>query len=48
MKKGCICVLSVDDTLFAGSYAKFLEQEIRSLGVSSDECDHSFQLRDEG
>jgi hypothetical protein len=48
LKKGCICVVYVDDTIFAGPDAKMLEQEIRSLGVASDECDHSFQLRDEG
>jgi hypothetical protein len=38
----------VDDTIFAGPYAKMLEQDIRSLGFASDECDHSFQLIDEG
>jgi hypothetical protein len=38
----------VDDTILVGPDAKMLEQEIRSLGVASDECDHSFQLRDEG
>jgi hypothetical protein len=48
LKKGCICVVYVDDTIFAGPDAKMLEQEIRSPVVASDECDHSFQLRDEG
>jgi hypothetical protein len=40
LKKGCTCVVDVDDTIFAGPDAKILEQEIRSLGVASDECDH--------
>jgi hypothetical protein len=48
MKKGCMCFIYVDETIFAGPYAGLLEQEIRSLRVASDECDHSFQLRDEG
>jgi hypothetical protein len=48
MRKGCICVVDVDDKIFAGPEAALLEQEIKSLGVESDECHHSFQLRDEG
>jgi hypothetical protein len=42
-----MCVVYVDETIFAGPDAKMLEQEIRSPGVASDEFDHSFQLRDE-
>jgi hypothetical protein len=48
MKNGCICVVCVDDTLFAGPEAALLEQEVKSFGVASAECHHSFQLRDEG
>jgi hypothetical protein len=48
MKEGCICVVYVDDTIFAGPDADKLSAEIKSLGVSSDETQHSFQLRDEG
>jgi hypothetical protein len=48
MKAGCICVVYVDDTIFAGSDADKLAAEIKSLGVSSDENQHSFQLRDQG
>jgi uncharacterized protein (DUF58 family) len=48
MKDGCICVVYVDDTIFAGPDADKLSAEIKSLGVSSDETHHSFQLRDEG
>jgi hypothetical protein len=48
LKKGYICVVYMDDTIFAGPDAKILEKEIRSLVVALDECVHSFQLRDEG
>jgi hypothetical protein len=48
MKKGCGCVVYVDDRIFARPEAALLEQEIKSLGVASDECHHSFQLRVEG
>jgi hypothetical protein len=48
MKKDCICVVYMDDTMFAGPDALLLEREIKSLGVKEDKCDHSFQLRDEG
>jgi hypothetical protein len=48
MNKGCICVVDVDDTIFAGPEAALSEQEIKSLGVAYDECHHSSQLRDEG
>jgi hypothetical protein len=44
MKKGCICIVYVDDTIFAGPEAALLEQEIKSLGFASDECNRSFQL----
>jgi hypothetical protein len=36
LKKGCMCGVYVDDTIFAGPYAKMLEQETISLGVASD------------
>jgi hypothetical protein len=48
MKDGRICVVYVDDTIFAGPDADKLSAEIKSIGVSSDETQHSFQLRDEG
>jgi hypothetical protein len=46
MKKGRICAVYVDDTIFTGPEVALLEQEIKSLGVTSDECHQSFQLRD--
>jgi hypothetical protein len=48
MKKDCICVVYMDDTIFAGPDASLLEREIKSLGVKEDQCEHSFQLRYEG
>jgi hypothetical protein len=48
MKSGIICVVYVDDTIFAGPESDKLATEINSRGVSNDENQHSFQLRDEG
>jgi hypothetical protein len=48
MKKGFIYVVYVGDTICAGPDAALLEQDIKSLGVTYDECHHSYQLRDEG
>jgi hypothetical protein len=48
MKAGCICVAYVDDKIFAGPDADKLSADIKSMGVSSDENQHSFQVRDEG
>jgi len=43
-----ICVVYVDDTIFAGSSGEVLEAEIANLGICSDRNVHSFQLRNEG
>jgi hypothetical protein len=48
MKAGCICVICVDYTIFAGPDADKLAAEIISMGVISDKNQHSFQLQDEG
>jgi hypothetical protein len=48
MKKKCIYVFYVDDTIFVGPNASLLEREIKSLGIKEDQRDISFQLRDEG
>ena len=48
MKKDVICVVYVDDTIFAGPDVKKLEAEIKGLGVPSDEVQHTFELRNEG
>jgi len=48
MKKDIICVVYVDDTIFAGPDSVAIEREIKGLGVSDDEHRHKFELRDEG
>ena len=48
MKKGLICVVYVDDTIFAGANVADLEKEITALGISTQEQRHTFLLRDEG
>ena len=48
MKEGIICVVYVDDTIFAGADSAVLETEICNLGFSDSEQRHTFQLRDEG
>jgi hypothetical protein len=48
MKAGCVCVVYVDNTIYAGPDSARLEAAIKSLGVSDDEHQYLFQLRDEG
>jgi hypothetical protein len=48
MKAGMICVVYVDDTIFASANEDDLEREITSLGISTDAQRHTFQLRNEG
>jgi len=47
MKEGMICVVYVDDTIFAVSSGEVLEAEISNPGICSDRNVHSFQLRNE-
>jgi hypothetical protein len=48
IKQGIMCVVYVDDTIFAGADATILEAEIAALGVSDATQRHQFQLRNEG
>ena len=48
MKSGMMCVVYVDDTIFASANAADLEREITSLGISTEVQRHTFALRDEG
>jgi hypothetical protein len=48
LKKGMICVVYVDDTIFATADPADLDLEIKALGISTNEQQHSFALRDEG
>jgi hypothetical protein len=43
-----ICVLYVDDTIFASANVVDLDAAISSLGSSVDDQQHTFALRDEG
>jgi hypothetical protein len=44
LKQGIMCVVYVDDTIFAGPDSLILEREIHQQGVSSAERRHVFQL----
>jgi hypothetical protein len=48
LKKGLICVIYVDDTLFTGPDESETAEENAGLGVSKYKTQHKFQLRDEG
>ena len=48
LKDKLMCVVYVDDTIFAGPDPQALEREIAALGVSTTTQRHSFQLRNEG
>jgi hypothetical protein len=48
IKQGLICVIYVDDTIFARPDTSNIVEEIDGLGVSKYETQHSFQLRDKG
>ena len=48
MKRDMICLIYVDDTIITGPDTKAIEDLITSLGVTSDEQIHTFELRDEG
>jgi Reverse transcriptase (RNA-dependent DNA polymerase) len=48
LKKGMICVVYVDDTIFASLDTADLDAEIAALGIFTSEQQHTFALRDEG
>jgi hypothetical protein len=48
MKNNMICVIYVDDTIFAGPDATKIQDETHNLGVRTFEEQHKFELRDEG
>ncbi len=48
LKSGMMCVVYVDNTIFASASIDDLEREITSLGISTDAQRHTFALRDEG
>ena len=48
MKQGIMCVVYVDDTIFAGANDEILLNEIKALKIPNGENSHVFKLRDEG
>ena len=48
LKPGMMCVVYVDDTIFASVNGSDLEEEITSLGISTNAQRHTFELRNEG
>lgn len=48
LKKGMICVVYVDYTIFASANPEDLDAEVKALGISTSEQQHSFSLRDKG
>jgi hypothetical protein len=49
LRVGMICVVYVDDTIFASASVEDLDAMITSLGIiNSDDQRHTFALRDEG
>ena len=48
LKLGMICVVYVDDTIFASANVTALDAMISSLGINIDNQQHTFALRDEG
>jgi hypothetical protein len=48
MKKGMLCVVYVDDTIFAGPDANEIEKVIASLHDDHDNTKHKFHLESEG
>lgn len=43
-----ICVIYVDDTIFAGPSQKDIDTEVQSLGIKQKSEDRAFEFRDEG
>ena len=48
LRLGMICVVYVDDTIFASANVSDLDEVISSLGINVDAQQHTFALRDEG
>jgi hypothetical protein len=48
MKKGIICVVYVDDTIFASADDDLIQAEMKGLGIKQEGQVHEFKLRDEG
>ena len=48
MKKQMICVIYVDDTIFAGYIQEDIDREVKLLGIKQKTEEQPFEFRDEG
>ena len=48
MKRNMICVIYVDDTIFAGPCQQSINNEVKLLGIKHDSEEQPFEFRDEG
>ena len=48
MKNEMICVIYVDDTIFAGPSQSAIDKEVKLLGIKHNSEDRPFEFRDEG
>ena len=47
MKQDMICIVYVDDSIIAGLDSIKIDELIKDLGVSNEDCIHNSQLKDE-
>ena len=48
MKKDMVCVIYVDDTIFAGPTQEMIDAEVKLLGIKQNNEEHPLEFRDEG
>ena len=48
MKGDIICLVYIEDTILSGPNLDYIKNEIKGLGISTEEQTHTLQLRDEG
>ncbi len=48
MKHNMICVIYLDDTIFAGPNSKDIDNEVKLLGIEQGSEEQPFEFRDEG
>ena len=48
MKQDMICVIYVNDTIFAGPNQSMVDKEVSLLGMKQNNEEHPLELRDEG
>ena len=48
MKRNMICVIYVDDTIFAGTNQAMIDEEVKQLGIKQSNEEQPLEFRDEG